>query len=462
MTAASFRYGFNAGYPNPEFDDQELAELGIRAGVTSERVSLPESHLERWGYEIEVADVTAYSAKGMGSLVGFLTSPTRAHSTAPSSAADWELAHYIPANLHEPITDGNGAINPQNYWAAYVYKTVSTYGKWIKTWEIWNEPDWVSDYRVADAWTTRAPAVADLPRFNGSIFDYVRMLRVSSVAAKAADPEAQIATGGIGYPPFLDAIFRYSDEPKSGAIDAEHPSTGRDYVDVVSFHFYPIYTKGNSDAGVEGFVAQKRAMAAVCDAYQKQIRFECTETGAPHLAVGDYPGGADYAKNYLLKVMALGPEVGMSGIHWFVLSDAAAPSASSDPYDFMGLYTPVGALHSIDEATMTDTGVAYATLTSLVAGATFDSAKTSALRAELPANVRLVAYRDSAQHTRAVVWATATSGETAKQSVSLSSDRQWAKYDWDAFRHGKPTQLSSSGGQVAFDATATPSILVEL
>lgn len=39
------------------------------------------------------------------------------------------------------------------------------------------------------------------------------MLRIASVVAKHVDPDAQIATGGIGYANFLDAILRYSDNP---------------------------------------------------------------------------------------------------------------------------------------------------------------------------------------------------------------------------------------------------------
>ena len=52
-----------------------------------------------------------------------------------------------------------------------------------------------------------APKAADLPRFNGSIHDYVRMLRVTKEAATKADPAALIATGGIGYPTFLAALL---------------------------------------------------------------------------------------------------------------------------------------------------------------------------------------------------------------------------------------------------------------
>lgn len=100
----------------------------------------------------------------------------------------------------------------------------------------------MSDWHVVDGWKTAPPSKADLPRFNGSIFDYVRMLRIAKEGATKADPEAMIATGGIGYPPFLDAILRYTDDPEGGAVTTAYPSTGAAYVDVVDFHFYRIFS----------------------------------------------------------------------------------------------------------------------------------------------------------------------------------------------------------------------------
>ncbi|HET9932279.1 MAG TPA: hypothetical protein VFQ35_16360 [Polyangiaceae bacterium] len=457
--ASAFRYGFNAGYPNPKFNDQDLAALGVRAGATSERVSLPEQHLERWGYDIEVADVKAYRTLGMGSLVGFLTSPTRAHSTAPADASDDQVGQYIPKNLYEPITTANGEVNPNNYWASYVYRTVSTYGSWIDTWEIWNEPDWVSDWKVTEAWATRAPSAADLPRFHGSIFDYVRMLRVSSVAAKLANPNAKIATGGIGYPNFLDAIVRYSDEPKAGAIDADHPATGKAYFDVVSFHHYPIYTPGNSEAGVDGFMKQRQALGALVDP-SRVLGWECTETGAPHLPLDGIPSGSAYAKNYLLKVMALAPSADLGGVHWFVLSDAKAAGQSTDPYAFMGLYAPVASLSTPSEAELSESGVAYATLSQLLRGAHYDGIATSALG--LPGTARGIAYRSADDARILVLWAIAPAdSETASTSVELASPRTLRQHAWDFSKTGQSQLLTPVNGVVTLALEATPRIFVE-
>ncbi len=63
----------------------------------------------------------------------------------------------FPKNLFEPVLLANGQINPQNYFAQYVYKFVKRYGPggdfWdtvnialrrpIRFYEIWNEPEWL-------------------------------------------------------------------------------------------------------------------------------------------------------------------------------------------------------------------------------------------------------------------------------------------------------------------------------
>ncbi len=451
-----FRYGVNGGFPNPDWSDPDLAQLEAWRGCNGQRISLPETHLARWGWDIELGDMKKYSELGLTAHVGFLTSPTREHSTAPSSAADWELIYYIPKNLHEPILLDDGTINPDNFWASYVYETVSTYKGHIKVWEIWNEPDWVSDWRVTQQWEQRAPTAEDLPRFNGSIYDYVRMLRVSKVAAQLADPEAKIATGGLGYPSFFAALLRYTDNPVDGSVTTKYPYKGGAYVDVLSFHHYPIYTPGNSDEALDGYLAQIQAFSDVASAAQAELDgWETTETGAPHAAVGDAPGGTDYAIDYLLKVMVSAQARGIDGVDWFMLADAAAADATDDPYDLMGLYLPVATLDTVDQAQPTDTGVAYATLGKLLGKSVYDAAATEALG--LADSVRGAAFRTAAGKRALVLWARATeSGEGA--TATLPSEAAWTAYEWDWSKSGVETAIAAGA---ALELTGTPRIFIE-
>jgi len=422
-------------------------------------VSLPERHLVQWGYNIEVSDMQSYAALGLSEHVAFLTSPIREHSTAPSSAADWELAYYLPSNLYEPVTLPDGSINPDNYWSAYVHQTVSIYKDWVKVWEIWNEPDWVSNWSYTQTWDTQPPTADQLPRFNGSIYDYVRMLRVSSEAAKLADPEAQIATGGLGYETFLSAILRYTDNPVDGSVTSDYPEKGGAYFDVVSFHHYPIYTPGNSDDAVDGYVAHyERMVAALGAAGVSGKAFVTTESGAPHLELTSDPGGPAYAPNYLLKVMTEAHANGVRGIDWYSLSDYADPGDLGDAYGWMGLFEDIATLSTPDQAVPTPSGVAYATLGGLLNGARFDADATAALG--LPAEVRGAAFRLPSNHAAYVLWARATgTDEQASATYDLSATGAVVTHAWDHSETGTTEELQPSGGFVTLSLTGAPTIV---
>jgi hypothetical protein len=433
-----FRYGINSGFPNSSWNDEQLSQLAVDSGCNSQRVSLPERHLEEWGYEIELADMSHYASLGLDGQVAFLTSPTREHSSAPESAADWELDYYIPKNLYEPITLGDGSINPDNYWAAYVYGAVSTYKDHIEIWEIWNEPDWVSDWQVTLDWEESAPTAADLPRFNGSIYDYVRMLRVSRVAAKLADPEALIATGGLGYTSFLNAVLRYTDNPADGSVTDEYPEKGGAYVDVLSSHHYPIYTTGSSDEAVAAYLEQQSAFKAELDQAGVEVKaWETTESGAPHGVIDTFPGGTEYAVNYLMKVMIKAQSAGIDGIDWFTLSDGATLAAANDPYQLMGLYLDVSELATIDQAVLTETGLAYRTLGELLGHARYDQAATDALG--LPAGVDGAAFETAGGRRALALWAVTTG--TEEGAAELEVDGAFRQYDWDYSESGETVTI---------------------
>lgn len=455
-----FRYGINGGHRNANWDNGKQAQLEAKAGCNGQRVLLPEWLFDQWGYDIEIQnkDMENYMAYGVGNLIAFVNGPIAAHSTAPAGLPQWQLDYYIPKNLYEPVLmPDNKTINPNNYWGAYIYKTVSQYKQWVKVWEIWNEPDWVSDWQVTQKWPNQAPTAADLPRFGGSIFDYVRMLRVSREAARAADPEAQIATGGLGYPSFLASILKYTDNPKDGSVTADYPKTGADYFDVVSFHYYPLYTPGNSDAAADGFIKERDAMAKVLsDAGVSGKAFTATETGAPHQDFMGQPSGAVYARSYLMKVMTLAQAAGLMGVDWFVLSDGGD---ASNPYSFMGLYEDVANLQTIDQAKQTDSGVAYATLGGLLNGALYDSAATTALG--LPASAKGAAFKLGNGHRAVVLWATTMNSEMASASYSLPSSSPVAAYAWDYSKTKKSDTLMPSGGKIDLQLTSSPQIFVD-
>ena len=58
-----------------------------------------------------------------------------------------------------------------------------------------------------------------------------------------------MATGGLGYPEFLDAILRYTDNPDGGTIRSDYPAYGGAYFDCDAFHQYPKYGVTDLETG---------------------------------------------------------------------------------------------------------------------------------------------------------------------------------------------------------------------
>lgn len=454
-----FQYGMNFGYV-PGFTDPEMAQLARDTGANGARISFPESFFAEWGYSIELADNQAYQSIGIRNNVAFLTSPTREHSTAPANVPDWEVPYYIPSNLYEPIFAGDGSVNPSNHWAKYVEQTMSTYKDHVQIYSVWNEPDWVSDWQVTLDWDTTAPDKGDLPRFNGSIHDYVRMLRITHEVAQKIDPSIKVAVGGLGYPSFLGAILRYTDNPDGGAVTADYPSTGAAYFDVLDMHYYPIFGPGSSDVGAEGLVESKDKFQKVLDDADAGPRpFIVTENGAPRVSVGGAPGGVDYARNYLIKSMVLAQGAGIAGVHWFILSDGADQATSS--FGSMGCYEDLAG-KTPATAKRTPTGEAYRTLGALLEDAKFDPDSTIALGLPDGAAVRGVAFVTKEGKHATVLWARAAGNdEAASGSYDLAASGPVARFDWDAASKGMAsTTLTPAGGKVSLTLDATPVFIV--
>lgn len=151
-----------------------MADLTAAVGATSIRLKYPEYHFAKWGQTIEVEDAKHFAALGMKDHAAFVIGMTAEHSTAPSGTADWERDYCIPKNLYEAIFDQTGTINPDNYYATCLAATFATYKDWVKYWEIFNEPDWVADWKVTQQWAIVHPgASGELVRFHGTIFSGV-------------------------------------------------------------------------------------------------------------------------------------------------------------------------------------------------------------------------------------------------------------------------------------------------
>lgn len=451
-----FRFGDNPGFYGSGIDRRESAQLSVAAGASSLRTTLPEYYLQKWGDTIEVADYASYQPLGLGHHVCFLIGPSREHSNAPAGASDSDLAHYSPKNLYEPIFTAEGSVNPNNYWAAYVEKVAKNYGQYLDVYEVWNEPDQVGgNWQATEAWNQSAPNPKDLIWWNDSLFSYIRMLRITHEVVHRFDEDASVTVGGIGYGSFLSALLRYTDEPKSGAVSADYPDTAAKYLDILSFHYYPIFGGGSSDAGVDGLLEARddyRARLKAASAGERQ--FIVTETGAPRYALGGNVGGADYAASYLIKVMTVGHYEGLIGIDWFAQGDGAALGASMDSFAYMGLYFDYSKATQVSEAKLSPQGQAYAWLKSWLANTAPDSSTLAQL--ELPNSVRGAAFRTDDGHHLFVLWAHTTSDEAATAKYTLSTSDTAVVRTFDLEKGANTAMLSASGGKIELTLSGMP------
>ncbi|GAB4469715.1 MAG: hypothetical protein Kow00124_05150 [Anaerolineae bacterium] len=113
-----------------------------------------------------------------------------------------------------------------NSWAAFVREAVRRYRGRIDHWIVWNEPD---------IWDAAHPTAT----WAGSEADFARLLKVTYLAAKGANPEAVIHLAAFTH--WWDAL--YDREPYFGrlldelAADPEAAASGY-YYDVATMHIY--------------------------------------------------------------------------------------------------------------------------------------------------------------------------------------------------------------------------------
>lgn len=94
-----------------------------------------------------------------------------------------------------------------NEFGEFMFDLVTRYKKYIKTWELWNEPD------IAIYWDTE------------DVVEFARFVKIGAEAVKKADPEAKVVLGGIAYrPDWVRQLFR------------DHGVSP--YIDIVNAHNY--------------------------------------------------------------------------------------------------------------------------------------------------------------------------------------------------------------------------------
>ncbi|MBW3127676.1 PA14 domain-containing protein [Hymenobacter profundi] len=478
----AFQYGINLGYYGNGWDDEGLATAAQTLGVRSVRPTLPDYFVEKYGFGIRANTFKVYTDElGMKEITCFIGEPSAAHldkttylgSSGPSK---------VFANLYEPIWTSNGSVNPNNYYAYYMYQLLQTYGDKVRFWEIVNEPDYTF-IGNKDVWLSRAPSPAELPNLRAPFYYYIRMLRISYEVVKKYRPDAYVTTGGIGYPQFLDALLRYSDNPNGGSITAQYPNTGGAYLDAVSFHTYPAYSLHKWDNSIGGFryfrtsdyaaervIQEEQAMVDVLNRYgyngtkypAKHIIM--TETNVSRRTSDDRISTDEMQRNFGIKMLVQAQKNRIRQLYFYHLGESINTPAASisvsrgDALDLMGFYENLKRDAPGQQRT-TQLGQGFATTSKLLYGFSYDAARTAALT--LPANANGAAFRKDNSYVY-VLWAKALTDKSEYAKVTYSFPaalglKTVKRYEWNF----SSTNASSIQQAQEITLSGTPAFFVE-
>ncbi|MCB8927594.1 MAG: hypothetical protein H6652_18425 [Ardenticatenaceae bacterium] len=469
-----FQYGLNPGYYGSNWSDEAIYQLCYDAGCRTARNTLPDYFLAQWGTGIRVNTFNhIYNDLQFRQITTFLQGPRDEwRSTEVFDGQQSELWQ----GMYEPIWDNgeNGTpVNDANRFAVYVWQVTSTYGDFIDFYEIINEPDYTySSHGWEDAgqpgsWWVNPPQPGDMPNLNAPIYHYIRLLRIAYAVVKEYDPTAYVTPGGLGYPSYLDALLRYTDNPNGGQVTAAYPLTGGAYFDALSIHNYPqfgtrYYENGqwhpdrHSDKAVEVFLDSRAAFEKVLfdrgydgQTYpQKPIII--TEMNVARRQIDETLGGEVLQRNFTIKALVKAQQADIKQIYWFTTGETKNyddPTATA--FSLMGFYenlyrdTPGNQI-------ITQQGIANRTTFQQLFGWNYDEAATVALN--LPTTVDGAAFRQGNQF-RYVLWAKTTqdNSETAVATINLPGS--YTQVNWD----GSSQQVSGTNLQL----TGTPIFLTQ-
>ncbi len=424
----------------------------LGAGVKSLRPGIFESYSEVAGYDASLPIFQKYDELGMSEhtvIVGF---PSATHQDPTQYCPGIQSTLF--ANMYSPIWDGgaNGTpYNDSNYYAAYLYKTVSQYKDYVRFWEIWNEPGY--DYTgglgylppsAPNSWWNVNPNPCDY-KLRAPIFHYIRLLRISWDIIKTLDPDAYVVVSGTGYPSFLDAILRNTDNPVDGSVTAEYPLKGGAYFDVMGYHSYPHFDGGlrefsdatmdwvyyrHSDAAAQALLRTKEDYQAVLDSYgyngstYPEKHWIITEINLPRKEYPDpsdpgenFIGSAEAQRNFIIKAMVTCMANEIEQMQVYKLAEDTEYDRSYSEFDLMGLYKKLDYNHGYYQE-LNEVGVAHKTASDVLFGKTFDPVRTGQL--QLPGNVGGGAFKDAFDNFTYVLWAKTQTDMSEAASATYS------------------------------------------
>ena len=128
------------------------------------------------------------------------------------------------------------------------------------------------------------PNPSDLSHTHFTIYEYIRLIRITYEVVKNINPESWVSVGGLIYPEFLHAIMNYTDNPENGTISNEYPAFGGAYFDCVSYNSFPTqkvidfetnetYNNNGSDALVLKVLIQKKNYEFISKKFEFGLKY---------------------------------------------------------------------------------------------------------------------------------------------------------------------------------------------
>ena len=468
--------GSNPGYYGGAWTDKLVYKMMAKAGCGSTRSTIPMFFFKYYGDSIRYREFKYfYDTLGFRENVFFLYNNPGADYPDQSEETFNGERSVVPKGLYQPIWNKNGSVNVNNTFANYCFKSVTVYGKFLKYYEIWNEPDFTGNWGAAGGvrgtpgnWWENDPKPTDLANLKAPGQYYVRMLRVAFEVIKRYQPDAIITLGGVGYLSFLDFVMRNTDNPhvdkngKKGSRTDAFPLTGGAYFDCLSFHNYPEfylkywdYTTGamgykrNSDEAIDHVMREKDKFEKVLKnfGYNGKLHpakpFICTEINIPRKQIQQDIGGIDVQRNFTWKTIAQSARNNIKQVYWFVTAETADYENGNDAFKLMGLVKNVLNIRPGREQ-LTEQGIANKSARLLLNNFFYDSSITKELN--LPPNIEGAAWKNrQTGEVRFMLWAKTTKDLDESSEAFYSFPNKYASKKMEMFLPDYAVTNASSG-----------------
>ncbi|KUO63447.1 hypothetical protein APF79_06660 [bacterium BRH_c32] len=215
----------------------------------------------------------------------------------------------IPYVCYMPRWNSTGAQDTLWFWnyppkeyepfGDFMTHLVKRYSKWIKTWELWNEPDiWVY--------------------WRGTSEEFAKFVKIGSKAVRAADPEAKVVLGGLAHRvEFYRELFR------------DHGISP--YVDIINCHNYFETWSGYPIENITSYINELHDIVQrygnnqpiwMAEVGYSTWRMEGSKISADYNAYYDYEHTPEYQAVQIFKTLTLAVSTEkLSAITWYEIKD---------------------------------------------------------------------------------------------------------------------------------------------